>query len=191
MTTPISPSADPVARTRADAHGLVIVNTGNGKGKTTAALGMLLRSWGRGMQVCAIQFIKNEGARFGEHLAAKKLGIELVSTGDGFTWLSKDLDHSAELAQHGWKIAQERIASDKYDLILLDEITHCFTYGWLKFSDVREWLDKNKPSRLHLVFTGRNASDDLIAYADLVTEMTLIKHPYQDCGLKAQPGVEF
>ncbi len=196
ITTHIAEGAEGVA-TRAAARkanlkkGLVIVNTGNGKGKTTAALGLIFRAWGRGMRVGIIQFIKNEGAKFGEHKAAKKLGVEIISCGDGFTWLSKDLDESASLARHGWEVAQEKIASGNYDLIVLDEITYCFKFGWLNFAEVRQWLEAHKPPMLHLVMTGRGASDELIAYADLVTEMQLIKHPFNDQGIRAQAGIEF
>ncbi len=171
--------------------GLIIVHTGHGKGKTTAALGLLLRAWGRDMRVCVIQFIKNEGAQFGEHKAAKKLGVEFISSGDGFTWLSKDLEESAARARHGWALAQERIASGNYDLIILDEMTYCFTFGWLNFDEVRDWLAANKPPRMHLVITGRNAPEALVEFADLVTEMKLIKHPFKEQGIRAQPGIEF
>jgi cob(I)alamin adenosyltransferase len=170
--------------------GLLIVNTGDGKGKTTAALGMILRAWGRGMKVCVIQFIKAETGRWGEIQAAKKLGIEWLTTGDGFTWLSKDLDETTARAQHGWKLAQEKINSGNYDLILLDEFTYPLQYGWLDTTAVLDWLRINRPPKLHLVITGRSAPDELIREADLVTEMLLIKHPYEQ-GLKAQPGIEF
>jgi len=171
--------------------GLIIVHTGNGKGKSTAAFGLLFRSWGRGLRVCVIQFIKNETAQFGEHKAAKKLDIEFISTGDGFTWLSKDLDQSAARARHGWEIAKQKIVSGDYHLIILDEMTYCFNYGWLDFAEVRDWLTKNKPAMLHLVITGRDASDELIAFADLVTEMALIKHPFKEQGIRAQAGIEY
>ena len=171
--------------------GLIIVHTGNGKGKSTAAFGLLLRSWGRGLRACVIQFIKNETAQFGEHKAAKKLDIEFISTGDGFTWLSKDLDQSAARARHGWEIAKQKIVSGDYHLIILDEMTYCFKYGWLDFAEVRDWLTENKPAMLHLVITGRDASDELIAFADLVTEMVLIKHPFQEQGIRAQAGIEY
>ena len=170
--------------------GLIIVNTGNGKGKTTAALGVMTRAWGREMKICVIQFIKNEDATFGEHKAARKMGIEFLSSGDGFTWLSKDLDESAAKARHGWALAQAKIASGDYDLIILDEMTYCFSFGWLDFADVKTWLDANKPPLLHLIITGRNAIPELIDYADLVTEMNEIKHPY-NTGLLAQAGIEF
>jgi cob(I)alamin adenosyltransferase len=171
--------------------GLVIVNTGDGKGKTTAALGVILRAWGRGMKVCAVQFIKQKTSNYGEHRAAVKLDIEIISSGDGFTWLSKDLDESAAKARHGWELAKERIASGNYDVVVLDEMTYTFTYGWIDFEEVRAWLETNKPPMLHLIITGRDAPQALIDYADLVTEMREIKHPYANQGIKAQPGIEF
>jgi cob(I)alamin adenosyltransferase len=170
--------------------GLLIVNTGDGKGKTTAALGMVLRAWGRGFRICVIQFIKAETGQWGEIKAAKKLGIEWHATGDGFTWLSKDMDETTARALHGWKIAKEKIASDQYDLIVLDEFTYTMVYKWLDTDEVMEWLRLNRPSDLHLVITGRSAPEALIQQADLVTEMKVIKHPYEQ-GITAQPGIEF
>jgi len=170
--------------------GLLIVNTGDGKGKTTAALGMILRAWGRGFRICVIQFIKAETGQWGEIKAAKKLGIEWHTTGDGFTWLSKDMDETTARALHGWEIAKEKIASDQYDLIVLDEFTYTMLYKWLDVDEVMEWLRLNRPSNLHLVITGRSAPEALIAQADLATEMKVIKHPYEQ-GITAQPGIEF
>jgi cob(I)alamin adenosyltransferase len=170
--------------------GLLIVNTGDGKGKTTAALGMVLRAWGRGFRICVIQFIKAETGQWGEIKAAKKLGIEWHTTGDGFTWLSKDMDETTARALHGWEIAKEKIASDQYDLIVLDEFTYTMVYKWLDTDQVMEWLHLNRPSNLHLVITGRSAPEALIEQADLVTEMKVIKHPYEK-GITAQPGIEF
>jgi len=170
--------------------GLLIVNTGDGKGKTTAALGIVLRAWGRGFRICVIQFIKAETGRWGEIRAAKKLGIEWHTTGDGFTWLSKDMDETTARALHGWEIAKERIASNQYDLIVLDEFTYTMVYKWIDTDEVMEWLRLNRPSNLHLVITGRSAPEALIQQADLVTEMKVIKHPYE-LGITAQPGIEF
>jgi cob(I)alamin adenosyltransferase len=170
--------------------GLVIVNTGMGKGKTTAALGMALRAWGRGLSVCVIQFIKSETGQWGEVKAAEKLGIEWHKTGDGFTWLSKDIEASIARAQHGWRLAQEKIATGGYDLILLDEFTYPLHYEWLDTGEVVDWLREHKPPDLHLVITGRYAPEGLIEFADLVTEMTKVKHPH-DQGITAQAGVEF
>lgn len=173
-----------------DKKGLLIVNTGDGKGKSTAAFGILLRAWGRGMKVCVIQFIKSETGKWGEVKAAQKMGIEWLTTGDGFTWLSKDMDETTARALHGWKLAQEKIASGVYDLILLDEFTYPLHYGWLDAAEVLDWLTANRPPNLHLIITGRYAPEALLRKADLVTEMKLVKHPYQQ-GVKAQAGIEF
>lgn len=170
--------------------GLVIVNTGEGKGKTTAALGLIFRAWGRDLRLCVIQFIKAETGGWGEYKAARKLGIEWHKTGDGFTWLSKDMDETIARAQSGWQLAQEKIASRSYDLILLDEFTYPLHYGWLDPAVVVGWLEQNRPPDLHLVITGRYAPPELIEHADLVTEMNEIKHPYEK-GVPAQPGIEF
>lgn len=170
--------------------GLVIVNTGDGKGKTTAALGMLMRAWGRDLRVCVIQFLKAETGQWGEVKAAKKMNIEWNATGDGFTWNSKDMDETTARARHGWQLAQEKIVSGSYDLILLDEFTYPLHFGWLDTGEVLEWLRANKPPQLHLVITGRSAPQELVEYADLVTEMQVVKHPYEQ-GLKAQPGIDF
>jgi cob(I)alamin adenosyltransferase len=171
--------------------GLVIVNTGNGKGKSTAAFGVVLRAWGRGLRICVVQFIKSETGKWGEVKAAQKLGIEWLSTGDGFTWLSKDMDETTARAQYGWKMAQEKIASGKYDLIVLDEFTYPLHFGWLDVEEVITWLQENKPPMLHLIITGREAPQELIGFADLVTEMKEIKHPYEEQGIPAQAGIEF
>ncbi len=170
--------------------GLVIVNTGKGKGKTTAALGMMLRAWGRGMRVCMLQFIKNKNARYGEIKAARKLELEIIPIGDGFTWTSKDIDETIALARYGWEDAKQRISSGNYDMVILDEFTYPLHFGWLDVDVVIAWLKENKPPMLHLVITGRDAPGELIEYADLVTEMKAIKHPHDD-GIQAQPGVEF
>ena len=170
--------------------GLLIVNTGDGKGKTTAALGTILRAWGRGMRPCVIQFMKSETGQWGEVKAARKLEIEWHSLGDGFTWTSKDMDETIAKAQQAWTLAQEKIASDNYDLILLDEFTYPLQFGWLNVSDVLAWLSEHKPLRLHIIITGRDAPKDLIEMADLVTEMFMVKHPYEQ-GIIAQPGIEF
>lgn len=171
-------------------HGLTIVHTGNGKGKSTAAFGMVLRAWGRGFRICVIQFLKNEGGKWGEVLAAQKLGIEWHISGDGFTWTSKDMDATIARARQGWELAREKIASGQYDLIVLDEFTYPLAFGWLDLAETLHWLQENKPSTLHLVITGRDAPAALIEYADLVSESQEIKHPFQH-GIKAQPGVEF
>jgi cob(I)alamin adenosyltransferase len=170
--------------------GIVLVNTGLGKGKTTAAFGVLFRAWGRGMRVCVFQFLKHENGNWGEIRAAKKLGIEWHRMGDGFTWTSRDLDETVAKARHAWERAQAKIASDDYDLIVLDEFTYPLAYGWIDPSEAIEWLRAHKPPMLHLIITGRYAPDALVDYADVVTDMTKVKHAY-DAGIRAQPGIEF
>jgi len=170
--------------------GLVVVYTGDGKGKTTAALGMLVRAWGHGMRPCVIQFIKSRKGRWGEVKAAERLGIEWHSLGSGFTWRSDDMEDTIDRARRTWKLAQAKIVSGDHDLIILDEFTYPLKEGWLDTDEVIDWLDEHKPSGLHLVITGRGAPANLIAFADLVTEMKNVKHPY-DQGMRAQRGVEF
>ena len=171
--------------------GLVIVNTGNGKGKTTSALGIATRAWGRGMRVGVLQFLKHQNARFGEVRAAEKMGISWLSTGDGWTWTSKDLDETAARARHGWEVAKGHITSGQFDVLILDEFTYPLHYGWVDVADVLTWLAATKPPMLHLIITGRYAPAELIAYADLVTEMREVKHPFSQQGIRAQPGIEF
>ncbi len=173
-----------------DKKGLVIVNTGHGKGKTTAALGTLLRAWGQGMRPCVIQFIKHEKGKWGEAKAARQIGIEWRQVGDGFTHVSKDLNKTIAIARRGWELAQEKIAGGEYDLIILDEFTYPLRYGWLDVAEVIAWLREHKPPTLHLIITGRDAPPALIEFADLVTEMRKVKHPF-DQGIRAQPGIEF
>ncbi len=168
---------------------LVIVYTGHGKGKTTAALGVILRAWGRGMAVIMLSFIKAETANFGEERAARKLGIELIPLGAGFTWLSDDLEKDKALARRCWELCKEKIASGRYDIVVLDEITYPLNYGWLDLDEVLATL-RDRPADLHVILTGRDAPPGLIEYADLVTEMREVKHPFQS-GIKAQPGIDF
>ncbi len=171
-------------------HGLVIVNTGEGKGKTTAALGVLFRAWGRDFRVRMFQFIKHSTARFGEHRAAKKLDIRIEAMGDGFTWLSKDMDRTTALAVAQWERCKEAILEGGEDVIILDEFTYAMHYGWVPVEDVLDTLSR-RPEGMHVIITGRYAPDELVEFADLVTEMKLVKHPYQEQGIRAQPGLEY
>ena len=169
--------------------GLLIVNTGTGKGKTTAAMGVLMRAWGRDMNVIMLQFIKHTTANFGEQRAAKKMGIDMVAMGDGFTWRSRDLEQTADLAREHWVGCKEIIEKGEHDVVILDEFTYAMHYGWIPVEEVLEVL-RNRPEMMHVIITGRNAPPELVEFADLVTEMTLVKHPYHE-GIKAQPGIEF
>jgi cob(I)alamin adenosyltransferase len=170
--------------------GLLIINPGDGKGKTTAALGVVFRAWGRDMPVRMFQFLKHTGALFGEHRAARKLGIPIIAMGDGFTWRSKDIDQTSALAVRQWQAAREAILAGKDDIVALDEFTYPLKYGWVPVPEVIEALQK-RPAGMHVIITGRGAPEELIAIADLVTEMRVVKHPYRDQGIKAQPGIEF
>jgi cob(I)alamin adenosyltransferase len=170
-------------------HGLLIVNTGDGKGKSTAAMGILLRAAGRDMKVGMWQFVKSAENPYGEHVAAERLGIEIVPLGDGFTWLSENIDEDRKLAEQGWAVCRDALRSDEYDVLIFDEMTYPLRFGWLDLDDVLEEL-RHRPKGTHVVVTGRGAPDALIELADLVTEMKLIKHPYREQGIGAQPGIE-
>jgi cob(I)alamin adenosyltransferase len=190
-STPEALARRAAARAERKQKGLLIVNTGNGKGKTTAALGIALRAWGRDMRVGGVQFFKHQNANFGELRALQKMGVSLTPMGDGFTWTSRDLDETQAKALHGWKLAQERIASGDYDIFVLDEFTYLLHYGWLGAADVLAWIAEHKPPRMHLIVTGRDAPQLLIDAADLVTEMREVKHPLREQGIRAQKGIEF
>lgn len=172
--------------------GLILVNTGNGKGKTTAALGMAFRAWGQGMKVLVLQFIKG-GWKYGELKAAEKLGpnYEIRQMGEGFIKGADDqsLDEHRHAAREALKAAVTEITSNKYDMIILDEVLYAIRYGLVALDDVLALLDR-KPEKLHLVLTGRNAPPEIVERADLVTEMREIKHPYAQ-GIPAQKGIEF
>jgi cob(I)alamin adenosyltransferase len=170
--------------------GLVIVNTGNGKGKSTAGFGTILRAWGHGFPVAVVQFIKHENAHFGEIKAGRKLGIRWEVTGNGFVMPGDDPTEAIERVKKGWAICQEIISSGEYDVLLMDEFTYALHYGWLDQEEVISWLKENKPPMMHVIITGRSAPQALIDFADMVTEMNPIKHPF-DQGIKAQIGIEF
>jgi cob(I)alamin adenosyltransferase len=143
------------------------------------------------MHVGMLQFIKNSRARFGEIRAAEKMGIEIIPMGDGRVCNSANIENSIILAVQAWATAQECILSGEYDLLVLDEFTYPLVYDWINVEKVISWLQDNKPPLLHLVITGRNAPKELIDYADLVTEMKLIKHPFIEQNIMAQAGIEY
>lgn len=178
--------------TKEGRKGLVMVYTGNGKGKTTAAIGTMLRSYGRDFRICVIQYIKAASVGTGEFLAAQQLGIEWHHCGEGFVFTAAaSAAEDAIAAREGWRLAQEKILAQTYDLVILDEFTYPLNFGWLDGAEVVAWLKANKPADLHLIITGRDASPEIIAYADLVTEMREIKHPYRQYRLPAQIGIEY
>lgn len=170
--------------------GYLIVFTGNGKGKTTAALGMAMRAAGHGMKTLVLQFIKGSWV-YGELQSFEKVDeIEIKPLGSGFTWKKGNLDEDRRLAEAGWEQALAEIKRGYYDIIVLDELNLVLSYGLLQSKAVLESL-QSRPPGPHIIVTGRNAPDELIKAADLVTEMKEIKHPFPDKGLKARKGVEF
>jgi cob(I)alamin adenosyltransferase len=168
---------------------LLIVNTGHGKGKSSAAFGVMVRSWARGWKVGVIQFVKGGGWKTGERKLAEQLGIEWHTLGDGFTWESSDLAESARKAQDAWRLAKGMLSSGEYDMLILDELTYPIKYGWVPVEEVIAGLEGRAP-RTNVVLTGRDAPDGLVAIADTVTEMRKVKHAY-DQGVKARKGIEY
>jgi len=172
--------------------GLLMVNTGDGKGKTTAALGVLVRAAGRELNCCLIQFMKAKTDRYGEHESLEKLGVEIHTMGDGFTWDTNDKAKDIETSEETWALCLEKMRSEEYDLLVFDEIVYVLDY---EFLDVEKILAEIKEIRarqphLHIIMTGRNAPAELVEAADLVTEMKEIKHPFH-AGIYAQQGIEF
>ena len=171
--------------------GLIIVHTGNGKGKTTAALGMVIRSLGHGYRVGIVQFIKGAWEPAEKAVLSRWEDLlDFYAMGEGFTWETQDRDRDIEKARQAWKKSLELIRDRDYKLVLLDEINVALKLGYLKIEDVLAGLEQ-KPEDSHVILTGRGAPPELIDKADLVTEMTLIKHPFKEQGVKAQPGIEF
>jgi cob(I)alamin adenosyltransferase len=173
-------------------RGLLMVNTGNGKGKTTCALGLMMRAAGRGLNCCMIQFMKSRNDRYGEHVAAEKLGIEVHTMGDGFTWDTKNPEQDRATARETWALCVEKLRSKDYDLLVFDELIYVLSYGMLSVEEVLEEIARARAEQpaLHIVLTGRDAPEALIKASDLVTEMQEVKHPFQQ-GILAQQGIEF
>ena len=170
------------------ARSLVLVNTGDGKGKTTAALGTALRAAGRGMKVCVIQFLKSPSWKTGEAKAGRELGIEWWTLGDGFTWDSDDMEKTRAAAADAWNAARAAIEGGSYDLVVLDELTYPVTWGWVDEAEVVGVL-RTRPQQVNVIVTGRDASPGLIEAADTVTEMTKTKHAF-DSGIAALKGID-
>jgi cob(I)alamin adenosyltransferase len=170
--------------------GLIIVHTGNGKGKSTAAFGTALRAMGRGYKVAIVQFIKGKW-KTGETEFFKKFPdqCEILSLGEGFTWITQDFEQDVAKAQNAWKKCCAILHDEKYQLVIFDEINYVMKYNFLDINEIIAEL-KNKPAFKHVILTGNGAPDQLIEMADLVTEMKCIKHPYQK-GIKAQAGIEY
>ncbi len=170
--------------------GLIIVNTGYGKGKTTAALGMAFRTLGHGLPVCIIQFIKGTW-KYGELYSAERFAdlLEFHVVGKGFTWKSKDLESDRQVALEGWELAKAKIKEGRHSLVILDEFTYALNFKMVEKEEAIAFL-KHKPEEIHVMVTGRDAPPALVEIADLVTDMRELKHPFRS-GITAQKGVEF
>jgi cob(I)alamin adenosyltransferase len=168
---------------------LVLVNTGHGKGKSTAAFGTMIRAVARGWRVCVVQFIKSGSWKVGEEEIARRLEVDWWALGDGFTWDSKDMTESEAVAQQAWQTAKDKITSGEYDLVVLDEITYPMNWGWVDTEEVVEVI-RRRPPKVSLILTGRDAPQPLIDVADTVTEMNKIKHAY-DAGVIARRGIDY
>lgn len=167
---------------------LVLVNTGDGKGKSTAAFGTMMRAVARGWKVSVIQFIKSGKWKVGEEAIGRRLGVDWWTTGDGFTWNSKDMDVTEARAREAWRMAKERLTSGEYEMVLLDEITYAINYGWIEVDEVVSAI-RGRPQHVNVIVTGRDAPPEVIEVADTVTEMRKIKHAF-DQGVPAKRGID-
>jgi cob(I)alamin adenosyltransferase len=188
MTRPQAPT-EPPPRARIRAPSVVIVNTGDGKGKSTAAFGTAMRAIARGWRVCVVQFMKSGRWKVGEERTARSLGIEWWTIGDGFTWDSKDMDRTEAVARDAWRATREKLREPSYGLVILDEITYPMNWGWIETRDVVETI-RTRPPDVSIVATGRDAPAELREIADTVTEMRAEKHAFDE-GIVAMRGIEF
>jgi cob(I)alamin adenosyltransferase len=190
MHTPADLGSSEPKRRKPRDKPLLIVVTGHGKGKSTSAFGMLLRSWARGYRCGVFQFVKSGKWKVGEAKAAQALGgIDWEKMGDGWTWISRDLEESADRAREGWAEVKRRIEAERYEFLLLDELTYAIKYGWIPEDEIVSTL-RDRPGFQHVVVTGRDAPQGLIDAADLVSEVVKVKHP-MDAGIRAQQGIEW
>ena len=182
------PTEDPRADSMKRAPSLVVINTGPGKGKTTAAIGIIIRSVGREWPVAVVQYVKSGKWQTGEEKVCRQLGVDWWAMGDGFSWDSKDLEHDKALAADAWAHTRSLIESDKYRLVVMDEITYPINWGWIDLDDVINTV-KTRPSKVNLVFTGRDAPQALIDVADTVSQVEVVKHAYES-GIAAKKGID-
>ena len=182
---------DKIVATKTIERGLLIVHTGKGKGKSTAAFGMVFRSLGHGMPVAVVQFVKGKW-QTGERAALEKFGdlVSINTMGEGFTWETQDRQRDLAAARAAWELAKALIKAGDHRMVLLDELNIVLRYGYLPVQEIVDFLTNDKPADIHVIVTGRNAPEELISAADLVTEMEMVKHPFRS-GVKAQKGIEF
>ena len=189
----ITAARDKMMETKTEKKGLIMVHTGPGKGKSSSGFGMIMRCIAHGMPAAVVQFIKGNWETGEKTFLRERFANEVrfFVSGEGFTWETQDRARDIAAAENGWRIAKEQILDPKIGFVLLDEINIALRYDYLDIDEVVDFLMTQKPEMTHVCLTGRNAKPELIEAADLVTEMTLIKHPFKDLGVKAQRGVEF
>jgi cob(I)alamin adenosyltransferase len=168
---------------------VVVINTGDGKGKSSAAFGVMVRGIARGWRVAVVQFVKSADWKVGEEKVGRQLGVDWLAVGDGFTWDSDDLEHDKALAADGWRRAAELIAAGEHQLVILDELTYLCTWGWVDADDVVATI-RDRPEHVNVVITGRDAPPELVEIADTVTEMREVKHAYRQ-GIRAMRGIDY
>ncbi len=188
-TNETPPSENPIPDGGGRASSLVLVNTGDGKGKSSAAFGVMVRGLAMEWNVCVVQFVKSGDWKVGEEKLGRQLGVDWHSVGEGFTWDSDNLDHDKAIAAAGWTEAAKLINAGDHKLVILDEITYLMNWGWVDSDAVIETI-RNRPDHVNIVATGRDAPDALIDVADTVTEMVKVKHAY-DTGILAKRGIDY
>lgn len=183
------PPTTPPPRATERASSLVLVNTGDGKGKSTAAFGTVMRAIARGWKVAVVQFLKSGEWSVGEEKVARELGVDWWVLGDGFTWDSENMDESRAIAAEAWRRAREVIESGEYQLVVLDEVTYPINWGWIPLDEVVAVIG-GRPEKVNLILTGRDAPEAIVAIADTVTEMRKVKHAF-DAGIGAKRGIDY
>ena len=188
----IKAARDKIMETKTQEKGLIMVHTGNGKGKSSSGFGMIMRCIAHGMPSAVVQFIKGTWMTGERKILTEKFSDEctFVVSGEGFTWETQDRERDIAAAQAGWERAKELVLDQRIKFVLLDEINIALRYDYIDIDEVTDFLLRKKPYMNHVCLTGRNAKNELIEIADLVTEMSLVKHPFQE-GIKAQLGIEF
>lgn len=189
MNTGPPPTKPPRMAPPDRAASLVLVNTGDGKGKTTAALGTALRALARGWRVCVIQFLKSEEWKVGEEKMGRSQGMEWWTIGDGFTWDSTDMQRTEAVARAAWDAARNKLVSGDYEMVILDEITYPMNWGWISTSEVVDAI-RGRPAHVNVIATGRDAPAALLEVADTATEMKKVRHAF-DRGVRARRGIDF
>ena len=186
-TEPLTDDPRPDGLRRAPS--VVVLNTGDGKGKSSAAFGVMVRAVARGWNVAVLQFIKSSEWKVGEEKVGRQLGVHWQALGEGFTWDTKDPEHDRQVARDAWAVARDVIAGGQYQLVILDELTYLCAWGWVPVADVVEVV-RDRPPSVNLVITGRDAPQELIDVADTVTEMREVKHAYRQ-GIAAKRGIDY